>query len=357
MLKVYSAELQVLAKRLSQLALKILSGEAKLKTYRKKFEYNGYLYPLHIHFFQVNEQNQSFEVGRFEAQFLTLSFWQEISQFNLEDCANLLRHELAHYLCYLKYGKSDQPHGKDFQSICRECGWGKEVSAATMQKPHIKNHSSARLQERYQKLLNLSESPNRSEAQQALKRAQEMALKYQLDSLEEDKELIYSSVLVQQKKTDHHWNSLQKIFSYFKLHAIIHKGLAVSCLEVIGEKEPVLTANLIYQYLTNAVERNWQEYKKENQCQGVVAKNSYYRGFYAGVIEGLEQQKQCFLSGPYQEALIISEKKLAQQVATFFPQLRSYATQYQSDEKCYQQGKKKGIKEKLNDLKQHYFLN
>ena len=48
-----------------------------------------------------------------------------------EGIKDIIRHELAHMMTFVCYGKELMPHGPEFREVCERYGWNSEVKRAS----------------------------------------------------------------------------------------------------------------------------------------------------------------------------------------------------------------------------------
>lgn len=296
---VYSSAIIAFTKSLRKSALSILEREVGLIVRQKRFQYRGYTYPVSLHVFEG-----AHKLGYFDPRYLYIGVHK-----NLITCAdqnfidNLLRHELAHYLCHLNHPLGVQAHGAEFRELCRSFGWGPEVYAATeslemAKSEHHHFKEREKIVSRVQKLLKLAENPtNPHEAQAASAKANQLLLKYHLDdlNLNEQEEEVYRARVLSFKRRSGKSDAILNILNQFYVQAIYSSGDGESCIEVIGEKASVELADYLAKYLETELEFLYQKAKKEDpkNLKGVRAKNAFFTGLGLGYLEKIQKtQKQ-----------------------------------------------------------------
>ena len=106
----------------------VLSREVGLKVAGDRFydRRQESSYPIKV----VIYNNKSM-LGYFDSNFYELGFHECLMHSSREQLHNVIRHELAHYITFINYGDTVQPHGAEFRAFCQRMGWGEEVYKAT----------------------------------------------------------------------------------------------------------------------------------------------------------------------------------------------------------------------------------
>lgn len=189
--------------------------------------------------------------------------------------------------------------------------------------------------QKLQKLLRLAGSANRNEAELAMQRAQEIAVKYKIElasvspserPVEEYlREGIQRNRSFQQRYID--W-LLPKHFSVKIIHAA---GTAGSQAWFIGKSTDIAFAKWVHEFLQAEFPRLWQKYQRETRC-GQGARTDYFYGLYVGLDAKLTEARQraekeniqagSQLATSYQLAVVSDREALAKAVTGFFPRLQ-----------------------------------
>ena len=211
---------------------------------------------------------------------------------------NLLRHELAHYICYIRYGRDVADHGKEYRQICQDYGWGKEVFGAKVDKKEFTlslklNRDEEKILSKIKKLMALGSSCNQHESDAATVKANELLIKYNLERAalgalpEQDEEVFYGGVAAKAKRKNATLYALASILQNFLVRPVFSRKETHCALEVVGTRLNVELAIYVAHFLQHEFERLWKKVKKENpRLKGAIAKNS----FIGGMAKGLEQK-------------------------------------------------------------------
>lgn len=225
---------------------------------------------------------------------------------------NIIRHELAHYLCHLEIlglgelpnGENEQghlAHGPGFRQMCQRFSWGEEVYCATADLRQLNeictgDLESERLMEKIKKLLSLATSENAHEAQQATLRANQLLLKHNLQLLQnlgavEDRE-VQMIQLLHTKKINSKLRAIAKILDTFYVKSVLSSNRNGALIEVTGRPSNIKVADYISNFLNQEFERLWKNTQKENSThRGLRAKNSFFLGLASGYLMKVEKFK------------------------------------------------------------------
>ena len=205
----------------------------------------------------------------------------------------VLKHEMAHQFVDEVLGLHDEnAHGPSFRRVCEERGF----DARAFGIPEGGADAAARgpVLDRIAKLLALAESPNEHEAQAAMKAAQRLMLKYNIDeAARPDRATSFRHLGVPSGRISEAERILATILSeHFFVDAIwvpvwrAAEGRRGSVLEICGRVENLEIAEYVHSFLTLTAERLWTEHKRE--CG--IRKNEARRAFLAGVMSGFRSK-------------------------------------------------------------------
>ncbi|NKB70752.1 MAG: DUF2786 domain-containing protein [Candidatus Latescibacteria bacterium] len=198
-----------------------------------------------------------------------------------------LRHEMAHqYAGEVLRPVGEPPHGPAFRRACEKLRCSPKGRGAVA--PGAQDESVLR---RIKKVLSLTDSPNEHEAQVAVDKARDLLLEYNIDLVELDRARSFSCISLGpvKKRRDSHeaWLAalLQRFFFVETLWAYGYEpGIdkSGSVLQVYGTPTNLHMARYVYDYLSQLLERLWQQYRQANQLPG----NRERRRYFTGVLEG-----------------------------------------------------------------------
>lgn len=301
----------------------IVNLEMGLKMDRSRILYKRILYPLNVVVFEDNTR-----LGYFDSRTYELGLSKKLmTHAHDEVLKNVIRHELAHFMCYLLHGPQVL-HGEEFHRVCREFGWGPEVYSAyaniDLENSKVVSGSekSERLLERLKKLLALASSDNIHERELATLKANQLLLEHNLElgqSQATTEDVVYvKRVLEATRKSAKHM-VIYEILKTFFVSPVFNHGRGIFYLEVIGDKISVELADYVAHFLDHELEVIWKEAQKENpKLKGVSSKNSFFKGVSKGYIEKIEKQKSTMATGL---ELVAIEKNVQKYLRIVYPRI------------------------------------
>ena len=332
----------------SEVLVKTILQELGFDVKRSRFFYNRYFYPIYIVVFEGKE------FGHFNAPYMQIGLNKKLI-YSAKDSVlrDILKHELAHYLTYIRHGNV-QPHGQEYQGICREYGFPEEISAATMnlEDSNLSKEGdlvSERVIEKVKKLLQLAQSTNPHEAELATLKANELLLRHNLDYLRgEEQETIYLDRVLIKARKDAKLVAIYDILRHFIVRPVLSYGKNKCTLEVSGSLTNVKLAKYVAEFLDRELDRLWEITRVEENLQGLRAKNSFFAGVARGFDEKMKQSKATFSTAD-QKALILVEKKLNHDTSMIYRRLSSTSSGAMTDERAKNAGVSKGRNLSINN--------
>lgn len=160
--------------------------------------------------------------------------------------------------------------------------------------------TDAELQDKLRKLLRLSGSPNQHEAQLALQKAQELAMKhgYSLSDLETATTQEVLDVPVDDERGNAGISTASSMLAsmlapFFRVKVYQKRNGKYSTMAAIGLPKDVTSFTLSYQFTINSFETLWKIYNKQNPSPYARRmRNDFLIGFIAGCKERLTIQSQ-----------------------------------------------------------------
>ena len=303
----------------------ILSNEARLTCTEGRF-YNRQKtcsYP-----FGVVIYNHKSMLGYFDPEFYELGFHECLMRANKEQLHNIIRHELAHYLTFIKHGAQVKSHAGEFQTTCKELGWGEQVSKATIALEANPSLEESDVLRKVKKLMALTTSSHPNEAEQAMLKSRQLLLKHNLEPQNLQPEIddkIFVQRILQQKKETAKMRAIGAILKTFFISIIYHRGTQFTYLEIMGNAVNIEIAEYVAQFLQAEMDNLWNGIKRTTALKGAIAKNSFFLGIakgYCNKIEALKKEHPQEMT----KALIILEKQLIDAQAMVYPRLSSRKT-------------------------------
>lgn len=321
----YSQTISVFITRVRGLVKEIANSEMSslgLRLEKSRIAYKGILYPLLVVVFEDQSR-----LGYFDSRTYELGLSKKLMYTAKDEVIkNILRHELAHFMCYLVYGPQVL-HGEEFHEMCRRCGWGVEVYAAYANieaensKVSSENDKTEKLLGKLKKLLALASSDNAHERELATLKANQLLLEHNLDLTKESAkdETVYVKRVLQSSRKSVKHAAIYEILKTFFVSPVFNHGRGVFYLEVIGDKTSVELADYVASFLNHELEVMWKETQKEQRhLKGLAAKNSFFNGVARGYVEKIKKQKTTLASG---YDLVAIEKNLQRNLHMVYPRI------------------------------------
>lgn len=342
----YSSSILDFIKKLNLMAKEILIVEMQLGVRGSHILFGDYRYPINIVVFEDKSR-----LGYFNPEFHEIGIHKAMIFSKDQDfLKNLIRHELAHYYVFMKYGSYLEAHGKEFRQVCSQFGWKKKVSLSTFEisdKNLMESEQFAsKISKKVQKLFALASSSSIHESENATVKANELLMKYNLETLleNEDKEMQIKKVLFSPRANAKLY-AISSILRSFFVFPVLNHGQSNVYLEIFGEKTNIEIADYVANFLDHKMDLLWQEARKKYHLKGIVAKNSFFRGLASGYKEKIDQLHN---NSSHNSALMKIDKMLQMHAQKAYPRLNSTATRSKHSEHANQSGKKEGKNLKID---------
>lgn len=352
----YSQTIVSFIQRMKFLAKKVLLEEMKISSHGNRFFYRGFSYPLSFVVFEGLSC-----MGYFNHDTYEIAVNKRFILEREEELENLIRHELAHYMFFIRYGLWSGAHGKKYRDLCRAYGWGKDVYLSrvkmSMESDFNAKGNGGRVLEKVKKLLALGAACNSHESEQAMLKANALLLKYHLGKLESfafpkddlfDEEMSMKRIFKQRRFTAK-LHSIASVLQTFFVYPVKNRGKEYVYLEVFGKRANVSIAEYVGFFLDREFERLWLKVKKENPTlKGATSKNSFFRGLSKGYCDQINALRK----GDFQKdknALICIEKKLESSSKMAYPRLGRHTLRYRNCEASLAFGCKEGAKLQVSE--------
>ena len=309
-MQVYSKATQKFLKVCKAKAKDILIREMGIDFNRSRVKWKHYSIPLSFVVFE-HESN----LGFFNHHLYQVGLNKRLLLLNdSKILADVIRHELAHFETYLRFGRSVNDHGPEYRNICKSHGWSEEVYGAKLklseELPRFQRDDTKheKLKSKVQKLLSLANSDNLNESRLATAKANELLLKFNLneeDLTEEEDETFLLKVL-EGTKVNAKAKAIYEILTTFNVQPVFSHAKGYYYLEVVGSRLNVELAHYVCDYLNKELDYLWSETKLANsELKGLSAKNSFFRGVAIGYKEQIQNvQKTSFSS---KELLVLKD--------------------------------------------------
>lgn len=349
---VYSEKIIRFVREIKQMVKEVLSLEIGLRVGYERFydKKQKASYPINIVIY-----NNKTMLAYFDSNFFELGFHECLMHTSREQLRDVVRHELAHYMTFIQYGGSIQPHGMEFKGFCDHMRWGEKVSRAKM---CLEGEISPGLNEesgifrKVQKLMALASSSNKNEAEQAMIKSQQLLLKHNIEFVSvEQEERVFLKRIMKQKRVDAKMRSIAKILETFFVNIVFSKGVEFTYLEVLGNAVNVEIAEYVAAVLHSELDNLWGQAQKKSSLKGTIAKNSFFLGLAVGYCDKIQALKRGY-STDISKALMVIENQLVDAKEMVYPRLSSTRSSGQvcreSSALGEQMGRQLNIKAALN---------
>lgn len=330
-MQVYSDTIHSFLAKMRANMRSILSKELALSVRKSRFEFNGYLIPINLVVFEHETR-----LGQFDPHTYQIAINRKLMMFAKDVVINnVLRHEIAHLLTYLKFGPSVEAHGTEFKEVCRNTNWGKDVFSAYANldlenKKFEGDIKSEKVVSKIKKLLALAQSSNEHEADMATRKANQLLLKHNLSTIditEEDKEVCLKRTL-STKRNNAKFQAIYEILTTFFVQPVFSHGKGMVYLEIIGDRVSVELADYVANFLDKEMEALWKKEQVKNPTlKGSAKKNSFMRGLGNGYVEKIKSDQNQEYS---EKSLIVLKKDLKEKVNTVYSKLSQSKTKSSS---------------------------
>jgi len=226
-----------------------------------------------------------------------------------------LRHEMAHQVVSEVFGEPPEPpHGPAFARACALLGTSPAAAATPAELQE--QREEPRVVRTIRRLLALSSSPNRHEAEAALAKAQELAIKHNISLADKPEQRRYEYRLLDRPRKrwpSYTWTILH---TCEQLHQVQHIRWRLeggeSVVELTGAPENLDLAEYAYHYLKHAGELEWQRYRESRELPNNRQRLSFLLALYNAFNERLARHRQELVTS---QALVLHPDR---ELTTFF---------------------------------------
>jgi len=221
------------------------------------------------------------------------------------DLLEVLKHEMAHQYVDEVLGRAleEGPHGPTFKQVCAERG----IDARTAGDPESAwieaeaEQDQQGILRRIRHLFSLAQSDNPHEAEAAMRAAQRLMLKYNLDTTLKDADAGYAyRHLGRPTGRRMAWQRvLGSILSkFFFVEVIIvpvyraREGKRASVLEACGTRQNLEIASYVHDFLENTATQLWAQHQRKVRVKGQSEKNSFLYGVMRGFLDKLSVERK-----------------------------------------------------------------
>ncbi|HZJ64614.1 MAG TPA: DUF2786 domain-containing protein [Kofleriaceae bacterium] len=236
------------------------------------------------HLGRWNSATRTIEISR---RLILTRPWLEVT--------SVLEHEMAHQYVdeFLKI-RGETAHGETFRRVCAERG----IDARAAGAPVATNGEGEtdRVLERIRKLLALAGSPNQHEAEIAMRKAHELMLRHNIESIgaRVDRSYEVRHLGDPQKRGNRVESAIAGLLSEFFFVKVIRVpvymprlGRPGSVYEIVGTHANVEMASHVYAFLLATAERLWSANRHDTRVRSGRDRLAYQAGVVGGFREKL----------------------------------------------------------------------
>lgn len=219
-----------------------------------------------------------------------------------DDIREVLVHEMAHqYADQVLHAGDEPPHGPLFRQACRRLranpsATGRVRTLQERMQDHVEDSHDRHLV-RIKKLMSLTESGNRHEAEAAMAKARDLMQKYNLRLMAQHPSREFISVFLGKPALRHFReayyiaNLLQDYYFVQGLWVsafVLERGKMGRVLEISGIKRNINIASYVYDFVNRYIDSQWQKYKSDRKL------NRHRKSDFAvGLVEGFANKLAC----------------------------------------------------------------
>lgn len=244
-------------------------------------------------------------LGRFLAETRTLELSREMAVSQpWSSLVEVLRHEMAHQYVFEHLKVEDETaHGQTFREVCERLAI--DARAAGLPTPEAtRTAEEERVLERIARLLALAESPSEHEAEAAMRAAQRLMLKYNLERAASEgrgPRPAYSYRVLGRptgRVTESERMLATILGQHFFVEVIwvpVYRPLEQkrgSVLEVCGTLQNLEMATYVHSFLQHAADRAWLEHKRASGTRSNRDRRTFLAGVMSGFFAKLEAEKK-----------------------------------------------------------------
>ena len=289
---IYSTTILSFLKKIHRDAFHILQNEMRINVRKTRVCYDSCTYPLEFVVFE-----KPGVLGYFDSNYYQIGLHKNlIHDVCPQTLANILRHELAHYICFLKYKNSVDDHGAEYREICRQFHWDADIYGAKLNlnlaQKKIDHLAHDHVISKVKKLMALTSSDNPHEAELATIKANQLLLQHNLKGLTdlpENEDLTYLKRVLNGVRASSKHQAICQILRLFFVKPVFNYGGGTYYIEVVGTKVNVAMADYIANFLDSELERLFKQAKKKNPTmKGAGQKASFMFGLSHGFTEKIK---------------------------------------------------------------------
>lgn len=213
------------------------------------------------------------------------------------EVVSVLEHEMAHqFVDEVLHVRDENPHGEIFTRVCADRGIDAKAGGAPV--PSSSGVELDRVLDRIRKLLALAGSPNQHEAEQAMRKAHELMLRHNIDSVGASPDYEVRTLGDPRKRgTRVEGDIVALLAEYFFVRVIRVSvylpltGTSGGVYEICGTLPNVEMAAHVYAFLLATAERLWCENRNDARVRSGRDRLAYQSGVIRGFREKLGAER------------------------------------------------------------------
>lgn len=314
------------------------------------FEYINHTYRLNLPTPLILVEPMGNALGCFDAADQSIHIAEGLIQKHTWDIVfEILKHEVAHF--FADYYCGSRGHDQFFHKACERifvADWARKarvdpgISIET-HRYHKPTEQEAQILRKIEKLLALAGSSNEHESLAAMRKVQELQLKFNLNRVRENQTERFDYIIINHRKKRlelYQRRICGILINFFQVRVInshLYDAYAKTeyrVCEVLGTPRDIKIAEYVYWFLYNNLPILWRQYQEVNPWVQAKSKGSFYLGVIDGFYENLKQPRDKVRSTPSQQSdldykglMVIKDKQLENYVNKRYPSLRTSTDQ------------------------------
>ena len=215
------------------------------------------------------------------------------------EVASVLEHELAHQFVSEVCGIRDEAaHGPTFQRVCAERGIDARAAGAPTGAAAIGVVEVNKTLERIRRLLALADSPNQHEAELAMRKAHELMLRHNIETIAGAREYEVRHLGNPAKRTNRVESDVVSLLAEFFFVKVIRVPVYLPLAartgfvyEIAGTAANVEMATHVYEFLLATAERLWRGNRGDARVRSGRDRMPYQSGVIGGFREKLRAER------------------------------------------------------------------
>lgn len=244
-------------------------------------------------------------LGRFLAETRTLELARELAVAQpWSSLVEVLRHEMAHQYVFEHLKVEDETaHGQTFREVCERLAIDARAAGLPTTEA-TRSEDEERVLTRIARLLALAESASQHEAESAMRAAQRLMLKYNLEraTAESQGARPAYSYRVLGKPTGRVTEAERMLATILGAHFFVEviwvpvyrplEQKRGSVLEICGTVQNLEMASYVHSFLQHAADRAWLEHKRLTHTRSDRDRRTFLSGVMSGFFSKLEAEKK-----------------------------------------------------------------